>query len=118
MSTIYRELIDACSSGNFEKVKSLVEQGAIISQDDYYCVHRAVESGDWPTVQYLIDRMGSANLAFECATEEGNLEIMKNIRKARYDVSTSLPMCLQFAVRDKNRDVIKYLRHLTIDKAY
>jgi len=118
MSTIARELIDACSSGNFEKVKSLVEEGAIISQDEYYCVHRAVESSDWATTKYLIDWMGSANLAFECATEEGNLEIMKNIREARYDISTSLPMCLQFAIRDKNKSVIRYLRHLIIDKAY
>jgi len=91
MSAIGCKLIEACSSGNFTKVKSLVEEGTIIPQNEYYCVHRAVESGDWETIQYLIEQMGSANLAFESAAEECNLEIMEKIRKARYNVSISLP---------------------------
>ena len=109
------ELIEACSKGNLDEVRALVEQGVDIHYWNDIAFRWASENGHLEIVKYLYDVGGvdihvHNDLAFQWASQHGHLEVVKYLYECGANIHADDDLAFRWASKYDHTDVVIFLK--------
>ena len=106
-------LIQAVSKGNLPCVKYLVENGANIREQDYYCLRSAAENNQLEIIKYLVEQGANVqaldNYSLRWTAGAGYFDIVKYLVEHGANIHVDRDYAFRIAAYYGHLKIVKYL---------